>query len=87
MKQQEQGVRDMVIAGPAIEDLIREALPEADVIVTELAGAGHHCGARIVSRAFAGKSRIQQHRMIYAALGGKLIDTFDALVLQTAVSH
>ncbi|WP_445219979.1 BolA/IbaG family iron-sulfur metabolism protein [Bradyrhizobium sp. Pa8] len=73
------------MVGPAIEALIREALPEADVIVTDLMGAGQHCGVRIVSRAFAGQSRIQQHRMIYAALGTKLIDTFDALVLQTAV--
>ncbi|MCP3476000.1 BolA/IbaG family iron-sulfur metabolism protein [Bradyrhizobium sp. CCGUVB1N3] len=77
----------MVMAGPAIEALIREALPEADVIVTDLAGTGHHCGARVVSQAFAGKSRIQQHRMIYAALGSKTIDTFDALVLETLVPN
>ncbi|WP_375143548.1 BolA/IbaG family iron-sulfur metabolism protein [Bradyrhizobium sp. CCGUVB14] len=66
----------MVMAGLAIEALIGEALPEANVIVTDLAGTGHHCGARIVSQALAGKSRIQQHRMIHAALGSKTIDTF-----------
>lgn len=77
----------MVMAGPAIEALIRVALPEADVIVTDLAGTGHHCGARVVSQAFVSENRIQQHRMIYAALGRKTIDTFDALVLETAMPN
>ncbi|TWA98931.1 BolA/IbaG family iron-sulfur metabolism protein [Bradyrhizobium stylosanthis] len=75
----------MVMAGPAIEALIREAFPDADVIVTELAGTGCHCGARILSQAFAGKSRIEQHQMIYEALKGKTTDTVQALVLETAV--
>ncbi|WFU80401.1 BolA/IbaG family iron-sulfur metabolism protein [Bradyrhizobium sp. CIAT3101] len=75
----------MVMAGPAIEALIREAFPDAEVIVTELAGTGRHCGARILSQAFAGKSRIEQHQMIYEALKGKITDTVQALVLETAV--
>ncbi|UVO30621.1 BolA/IbaG family iron-sulfur metabolism protein [Bradyrhizobium arachidis] len=75
----------MVMAGPTIEALIREAFPDADVVVTELGGTGRYCGTRIVSQAFAGKSRIEQHRMIYEALKGKITDTFQALVLETTV--
>ncbi|MGL3104298.1 BolA/IbaG family iron-sulfur metabolism protein [Bradyrhizobium sp. BR 1432] len=75
----------MAMEGPAIETLIREAFPDADVIVTKLAGTGRHCGVRIVSQAFAGKSRIEQHQMIYEALKGKITDTVHPLVLETAV--
>ncbi|WFU39769.1 BolA/IbaG family iron-sulfur metabolism protein [Bradyrhizobium sp. CB82] len=75
----------MGMAGSEIEALIREAFPDADVIVTELGGTGCYCGARIVSQIFAGKSRIQQHQMIYEALKGKKANTFQALVLKTTV--
>lgn len=75
----------MAMAGPEIESLIKEAFPDAHVIVTDLAGDGDHYGARVVSRAFAGKSRIQQHQMVYAALKGKMGDTLHALALETAV--
>ncbi|WP_439375495.1 BolA/IbaG family iron-sulfur metabolism protein [Bradyrhizobium sp. DASA03120] len=75
----------MMMARPAIEALIREAFPDADVIVTEVAGTGRHCGARIVSQVFLGKSRIEQHQMIYDALKGKITDMVQALVLETAV--
>ncbi|MFO1107735.1 MAG: BolA family transcriptional regulator [Bradyrhizobium sp.] len=75
----------MAMAGPEIESLIKEAFPDAHVIVTDLAGDGDHYGARVISRAFAGKSRIQQHQMVYAALKGKMGDTLHALALETAV--
>lgn len=75
----------MAMAGPEIEELIREAFPDAHVIVTDLAGDGDHYGARVISQAFAGKSRVQQHQMVYAALQGKMGDTLHALALETVV--
>jgi len=73
----------MAMAAPDIEDLIKRAFPDAWVIVTDLAGDGDHYGARIVSTAFAGKSRIQQHQMVYAALKGKMGGELHALALET----
>jgi stress-induced morphogen len=75
----------MAMAAPDIEHLIRQAFPDAQVIVTDLAGDGDHYGARIVSTAFAGKSRIQQHQMVYAALKGKMGGELHALALETVV--
>ncbi|MBC9876508.1 BolA family transcriptional regulator [Bradyrhizobium sp. INPA01-394B] len=75
----------MAMAGPDIEKLIREAFPDAHVIVTDLAGDGDHYGARVVSQAFAGKSRIQQHQMVYAALKGQMGAALHALALETGV--
>jgi stress-induced morphogen len=75
----------MAMAGPDIEQLIKDAFPDAHVIVTDLAGDGDHYGARVVSRAFAGKSRIQQHQMVYAALQGRMGEALHALALETAV--
>ncbi len=75
----------MAMGGPEIEQLLREAFLDAHVIVTDLAGDGDHYGARVVSQAFAGKSRIQQHQMVYAALKGKMGDALHALALETAV--
>jgi stress-induced morphogen len=74
----------MAMQGPEIEELIRHAFPDAKVIVTDLAGDGDHFGARVVSHAFAGKSRIQQHQMVYAALKGKMGGELHALALETA---
>lgn len=75
----------MAMAGTEIEELIRAAFPDARVIVTDLAGDGDHYGARVISQVFAGKSRIQQHQMVYAALKGRMGDTLHALALETAV--
>ena len=75
----------MAMAGQDIEQLIREAFPDAHVIVTDLAGDGDHYGARVVSQAFAGKSRVQQHQMVYAALKGRMGEALHALALETAV--
>ena len=73
----------MAMAGSDIEALIREAFPDAQVTVTDLAGDGDHYGARIVSKAFAGKSRVQQHQLVYAALKGKMGGELHALALET----
>lgn len=75
----------MAMHAADIEALIREAFPDAEVVIEDLAGDGDHYAARVVSRAFAGKSRVQQHQMVYAALKGKMGGDLHALALQTAV--
>jgi stress-induced morphogen len=68
-----------------IERLIKAALPDAEVIIEDLRGDGDHYAARVVSAAFRGKSRVQQHQMVYEALGGRMGGTLHALSLQTEV--
>jgi stress-induced morphogen len=79
------GVNAMAMAGPDIERLIKEAFPDAQVIVVDLAGDGDHYGARVTSAAFVGKSRIQQHQMVYNALQGHMGGVLHALALETVV--
>jgi stress-induced morphogen len=67
-----------------IETLIREALPDAQVTIRDLAGDGDHYAAHVVSAAFAGKSRVQQHQLVYQALQGRMGGELHALALQTA---
>jgi stress-induced morphogen len=74
------------MAADDIERLIRTAIPDADVTVTDLAGDGDHYSARVVSPSFAGMTRIQQHQKVYAALGGRVGGELHALQLQTAAS-
>ena len=66
-----------------IEALIREAFPEAEVEIRDLAGDGNHYAASVVDESFRGKSRVQQHQMVYAALKGKMGGELHALALQT----
>jgi stress-induced morphogen len=66
-----------------IERLIRESLPDAQVRIEDLRGDGDHYAAHVVSAAFAGKSRVQQHQMVYAALRGRMGGELHALALQT----
>ncbi|MCZ6720427.1 MAG: BolA family transcriptional regulator [Proteobacteria bacterium] len=68
-----------------IERLIRESIPEADVTIEDLRGDGDHYAARVVSPAFKGKTRIQQHQMVYQALRGNMGNVLHALALQTSV--
>lgn len=74
----------MAMDAGEIEALIREALPDAQVSITDLAGDGDHYSAHIVSSAFAGKSRVQQHQMVYKALRGRMGGELHALALQTS---
>lgn len=74
----------MAMAAEDIEGLIKSAIPDAEVTITDLAGDGDHYSARVVSRSFAGLSRIQQHQKVYAALGGRVGGELHALQLQTA---
>lgn len=68
-----------------IERMIREHFPDARITITDLAGDGDHYSAQIISEAFRGKSRLQQHQMVYQALGGHMGGTLHALALQTGV--
>ena len=68
-----------------IEQLIKDALPDATVVIEDLAGDGDHYAARIVSASFRGKSRVQQHQMVYSALQGRMGGVLHALALQTGV--
>ena len=67
-----------------IEKLIKEAFPDADVTITDLAGDNDHYAAMVTTRAFKGKTRVQQHQMVYAALKGRMGGVLHALSLQTA---
>lgn len=74
----------MAIAGSEIERLIKQAFPDAQVIIVDLKGDGDHFGARVTSGAFAGKSRVQQHKMVYEALQGQMGGALHALAIETA---
>jgi stress-induced morphogen len=67
-----------------IEKMIKEAYPDARVVIEDLRGDGDHYSALVVSAAFAGKSRVQQHQMVYGALKGMMGGDLHALALQTA---
>jgi stress-induced morphogen len=62
---------------------IREAFPDADIVIQDLAGDGDHYRAKITSKAFAGVPRVKQHQMVYAALKGKMGGELHALALET----
>jgi stress-induced morphogen len=66
-----------------IEKLIKEALPDAVVTIRDLAGDGDHFAAEVVSETFRGKTRVQQHQMVYEALKGNMGGALHALALQT----
>jgi len=70
-----------------IETLIRSALPDAQVTITDLAGDNDHYAAHVVSAAFAGKTRVAQHKLVYEALGGRMGGELHALQLTTAVPN
>ncbi|KJV10722.1 ATP-binding protein [Elstera litoralis] len=74
----------MAMDAATIETMIREALPDAQVSIQDLRGDGDHYAAHVVSAEFRGKSRVQQHQMVYAALRGKMGGELHALALQTA---
>ena len=66
-----------------IENLIKEALPEAKVEIQDLAGDGNHYSATVISSEFSGKTKIQQHKMVYNSLKGKMGNELHALALPT----
>jgi stress-induced morphogen len=74
----------MAMSAGDIETMIRTALPDARVTVEDLAGDGDHYAARVISEQFRGRSRVQQHQLIYAALQGRMGGELHALALQTS---
>jgi stress-induced morphogen len=74
----------MAMQPAEIEALIRAALPDAQVTIEDLAGDGDHYAASVVSESFRGKSRVQQHQIVYAALQGRMGGELHALALQTS---
>ncbi|HQY72646.1 MAG TPA: BolA family transcriptional regulator [Aestuariivirga sp.] len=75
----------MAMAAAEIERFIREALPDAQVEIRDLAGDGNHYAATVMSAAFKGKSRVQQHQMVYASLKGRMGGELHALALTTSI--
>lgn len=67
-----------------IERLIKVGLPDAEVRIEDLAGDGNHYRAVVVSEQFRGKSRVQQHQIVYRALGGRMGEELHALALSTS---
>ena len=74
----------MAMSATDIERFIKEALPDAEVQIRDLAGDGDHYAATVISSAFKGKNRVQQHQMVYAALKGRMGGELHALALQTS---
>tara|TARA_X000001036_G_scaffold140198_1_gene132938 strand:+ start:371 stop:607 length:237 start_codon:yes stop_codon:yes gene_type:complete len=75
----------MAMEQSEIERLIKASLPDAEVEITDLAGDNNHFSAHVTSSTFEGKSRIQQHKMVYDALGDKMGGILHALALKTSI--
>jgi len=74
----------MAMSPAEIESMIKEAIPDAQVKIEDLRGDGDHYAAYVVSTAFKGKTRVQQHQMVYQALRGHMGNELHALALQTS---
>lgn len=77
----------MAMEAAEIEALIKAAIPDAVVEIRDLAGDGDHYAATVISPSFAGKSRVQQHQIVYAALQGRMGGELHALALTTAAAQ
>lgn len=75
----------MALEASVIKQLILEGLPDAEVRIEDLRGDGDHYAAYVTSPSFEGKSRVQQHQMVYSALQGKMGHELHALAIQTSV--
>ena len=73
----------MAMRADEIEKLILDALPGSEVTIEDLAGDGDHYSCHIRSKVFVGKSRVQQHKIVYEALGGRMGNQLHALAIQT----
>ena len=74
----------MPMSAAEIESMIKEALPDAEIVIEDLAGDGDHYRANVISEAFRGKTRVQQHQLVYEALQGNMGGVLHALALQTS---
>ncbi len=75
----------MAMNANEIETLIKSHIPDAEVTIRDLAGDGDHYAATVIAESFRGKSRVQQHQIVYAALKGDMGGKLHALALQTGV--
>jgi stress-induced morphogen len=75
----------MPMDAPEIERLIKTHIPDAEVSIRDLAGDGDHYAATVLAESFRGKSRVQQHQLVYQALQGQMGGALHALALQTGV--
>ena len=75
----------MAMKSAEIERLIREAMPDAQVRIEDLRGDGDHFAAYVTSQSFQGKTRVQQHQLVYQALKGAMGEQLHALALQTSI--
>ena len=75
----------MPMQADEIAGFIKSALPDAEVIINDLAGDGDHYAAHVTSAAFKGLPRVRQHQMVYAALQGRMGGALHALALTTAI--
>ena len=73
----------MALEKELIEKLIKNSIPDAKIIIEDLRGDGDHYSATITSKAFEGKSKIEQHKMVYESLEGKMGNELHALMLKT----
>lgn len=74
----------MAVEADIIIDLIKESFPDADINLEDLAGDNNHYALKICDQSFTGKSRIQQHQMVYRALKGKMAEELHALSISTS---
>jgi stress-induced morphogen len=79
------GAFSMPMEARDIETMIKAAIPDAEVTIRDLAGDGDHYAATVISESFRGKSRVQQHQIVYQSLRGQMGGVLHALALQTGV--
>jgi len=73
----------MAMTKESIEELIKKSIPDAKVSIEDLRGDGDHYSATVISKLFVGKNKIEQHKMVYEALKGKMGNELHALMLKT----
>ena len=73
----------MTMTKEEIEDCIKESIPDSSILIEDLKGDGDHYSATIISKSFVGKSRIDQHKMVYDSLKGRMGNELHALMIKT----
>ena len=73
----------MTMTKKEIEDCIKESIPDSSILIEDLKGDGDHYSATVISKSFEGKSKIEQHKMVYDSLKGKMGNELHALMLRT----